>query len=505
MRLLPLSSACLLGLTALACGTGDATSVHTGATDSEIINGTLDTTREAVVAVLGEQSACTGTIISKDVARGLGYVLTAAHCVDPSFPPVQVRQGNNFMSPTRTYSVLHYQEHPSYGGGNMRYDVGMITISGVDASTPTMDVGPSVSVTNGMSVMSVGYGLTGPGDNTRRYNITKNLNGVNSAIITYSLSGGGICSGDSGGPVLTTGSNQQVIAVHSAVDRATSSSCSGDGYSIRVSAYWDSFIRPYMEEGLELNCATCSDAAQTGACASAVDACIDSTACYDLATCLNECATSECVQGCASTHAAGIPLYNAIIDCTCGTCAEECAAECEGPSCGFQFQDDTCTACHEANCCSQGVACAENAECTTCVTADEPAASCGDNAERTAWFSCLETSCATECGFGGGGSGGAGGSGGSGAGGSGAGGSGGTAGTGAGGSGGTAGTGGASGGTGGVGAEGGSGPGPRTGDDRLKSDGCSVSAGGAAGSSSSPFALGAGLLGLLGLAFRRRR
>jgi hypothetical protein len=52
-----------------------------GKTGQPIINGDPDTTHDAVVAVLSNGGACSGTVIAKDVVNKRGYVLTAAHCV----------------------------------------------------------------------------------------------------------------------------------------------------------------------------------------------------------------------------------------------------------------------------------------------------------------------------------------------------------------------------------------------------------------------------------------
>ncbi|MEZ4369372.1 MAG: hypothetical protein R3B07_01045 [Polyangiaceae bacterium] len=515
------SSCALLLLGSVACSSADGGSSHTGTQDSEIINGSLDTTRQAVVTILAQDAACSGTIVAKDTARGIGYVLTAAHCVDSAHPPVEVRQGNDYANPDRVYGVISYAQHPAYGGGNTQNDVGMIRIAGVDASTPTLDIGFSTSVTNGMGVMSVGYGITGNGsNNTRRYNITKNLNGVNSAIIQYSLTGGGICSGDSGGPVLSpTSGTQQVIAVHSSVSNGNGVTCSGTGYSVRVS-YHESFITSFINEQVAQTCDVCQQVAQSGACSSAIDACINDSACYALVTCFNGCNDNACYQTCANNNPGGVALYNAIIDCTCMTCATECAQECAGPACGFQFQDDACTTCHEANCCQEGADCADDSECTTCVTdPNANATTCANNAALNAWDSCLATSCATECNINTGGSGGTGGSAGSGgsggsagsagnAGTGGAGGSAGTAGSAGSGVGGNAGTGAAGSGAGGSGAtsQGGTNAttgGSTNGEGTSSSATCTLSV--ANSGHGSGTVGGLMLLGMLGLGLRRRR
>jgi hypothetical protein len=96
-----------------------------GQTEQSIINGALDNTHDAVIAVLGNQSACTGTIIHKDVANKRGYVLTAAHCVED--PPQVVVRGTNYVNGTQ-YPVVDYLAHSSYNG-NQVYDFAMVTFT----------------------------------------------------------------------------------------------------------------------------------------------------------------------------------------------------------------------------------------------------------------------------------------------------------------------------------------------------------------------------------------
>ncbi len=68
----------------------------TEASRQAIINGQLDTTHQAVVALIGRNSICSGTIVQTDPQRGIGWVLTAAHCVDDV--PQAIIQGNDFNS-----------------------------------------------------------------------------------------------------------------------------------------------------------------------------------------------------------------------------------------------------------------------------------------------------------------------------------------------------------------------------------------------------------------------
>src|SRR5262245_10457638 len=71
-----------------------------GSSSGAIIGGNLDTTHQAVVAVYQESSTdgaiCSGTFIKTDPTTKVGYVLTAAHCVQSSLPPVIVLQGDDY-------------------------------------------------------------------------------------------------------------------------------------------------------------------------------------------------------------------------------------------------------------------------------------------------------------------------------------------------------------------------------------------------------------------------
>lgn len=421
MRHFQVVSLIALAFAGVACSSESGVSPgssHVEKRGAQIINGNLDTTRQAVVAIVTSASLCTGTIIQKDDTTGVAYVLTAAHCVTPD-APTHVLQGNDWVEPTRVYSVIDYKYHPGYdsgGGSNLLYDIAMIRVSGANASTPVIPLDINTNVTAGTSIMSVGYGVTGPSDDTKRYNITKTVSEVDSPILMYSLSGGGICSGDSGGPVLSTGANQAVYAVHSAVDNASSSNCWGNGYSILVKPYYASFIAPILGEEVEPSCDLCVESNRTGACAGAVDACLDNQPCLDLVSCLNDCTSDSCVDDCASAHSAGISLLNALFQCDCTQCATECATECQGSGegCGLAFQNTTCESCHSENCCEQAQVCADDATCNSCARSASPGPNCTANAAYQSWLACLGNSCASECGVSGsGGSGNAGGAGGS--------------------------------------------------------------------------------------------
>ncbi|HUT99812.1 MAG TPA: trypsin-like peptidase domain-containing protein [Myxococcota bacterium] len=343
---------------------------HIDYTQSGIINGSLDTTHQAVVAVLASNAACSGTIIEKN-GNNL-FVLTAAHCVT-GMTPQWIVQGNDYYSGSAiVYNVADYEAHPSYSGGD--YDFGMIRAVGAGPGTPVIPALTSAqdNLATGTQIIHVGYGLTSypNGDTTQRHYIDGTLDGVDSITIWYGESPGGPCSGDSGGPQLTRGT-ERVGGVTSYGDQ----NCAIYGVSGRVSAVYDSFIRPYIDgTPITMTCDECFSAVTggQGACMTEVNACYNDSDCYAMLECFSNCSSSDqaCYQACADQHPSGLQIYYAIYDCVCETgCVDECADDplCQttlkplGESCGDGSECDStfCTdgVCCESTCSGQCQAC----------------------------------------------------------------------------------------------------------------------------------------------------
>jgi hypothetical protein len=315
----------------LGCGSADAPfEGGTRDTQSPIINGVADTTHPAVVFVQGKNNTgCSGTIIHK--AGSSAFILTAAHCGDPAY----VLQGDNHETPDLFYSAVKFARHTKWNGTPPNYDFMMVQVTGATAATPVIPAMSSAQdkLASGTQIRHVGYGKSGPAPGTKssqRNQILGKLSGVQSITVTYDQPNGGPCSGDSGGPQLTTSGSELVASVTSSGDTG----CAQGGTSGRVSVVYDTFITPFINSSppQAQSCSQCRQAAITGqkaTCYGKVQACNNETACKDLMDCLNKCnGDSGCVTSCSWANQKGIPTYNQIHQCTCSTaCATECAGD----------------------------------------------------------------------------------------------------------------------------------------------------------------------------------
>jgi MYXO-CTERM domain-containing protein len=308
-----------------------------------IINGSLDTTHTAVVAIFSNQSVCSGTIVA--VVGDEGYVLTAAHCVEDA--PVQVVFTDDYNNAPFDNNVVSYAAHPDYAFPD--YDFAMVKFSGASGATPIIPAMSDVedNLTGTETVEFVGYGVTEDNfNNSLRMHVSGPLSAVDALHLEYEQSAGGPCSGDSGGPSLSLVNGQERV---SGVTSYGDQQCVQYGVSGRVSAVNETFIQTFIANGGPQGGQTCSQCetaatSQNGACAGSVDACFANNACASLVQCINGCNDQACVDDCAMTYQAGVPLYNAIFDCICDVaCDTECAAQCGGSSSSSTTTSSTTT------------------------------------------------------------------------------------------------------------------------------------------------------------------
>lgn len=415
--------------------------VETKTSDDAIITGSNDTGHPAVVTLEMQLAngfaLCTGTMIATNPATKIGYVLTAGHCVRDA-KSVYVAAGNDLSAKKGilTYGVIDFKAHPQYDGEvSSPYDVAMVRVTGVDATTPTMPYAkPDGLVLNQTRVTSVGFGQTiRPGidagsadDGTIKNKIDGTVTKLSEAqvAVTYDDEGD-ICHGDSGGPVIAkVNGKDAVVAVHSFVTGA----CEGAGYSVRAS-FHDGFIKSILAEDAPApSCGLCKQTvgSGTGVCAQARDTCTDDAQCDGLRTCLAKCtqdggdagASSTCKTACSTQFPFGAAPYNTLlVFCACNACDDACSGDttCAAlPKCGMTLTPPPastpsaapvatdsaaaarCNSCGESACCSEMSACGQDGHCYRC-TKNPETPGCDTNELYQRLNSCRSTSCATQC------------------------------------------------------------------------------------------------------------
>jgi MYXO-CTERM domain-containing protein len=368
-----------------------------------IINGVVDTTHPAVVALILAQGSqgglCSGTIVKVDAQKHIGWVATAAHCVE--LPPALVVQAQNFSSADAIrYAVLDYEKDERYTSTGGSYDFAMVRIVGVDADTPVIPLTTSPDgLSNGTPVTSVGFGRTSlspPFDNSERRVVNKTLDDISATLIGYDMSTKGICQGDSGGPVLVgSGSTTRVVGIHSFVQ----GDCDGRGYSGRVTAGLQFFAQQLAKPLPSESCGLCEKIANSGKneCTVLSASCLADPECKGYYQCLSEKSQAACL--------AEYPLaegpFNAAANCVCTrACADQCGSSVaclKAPKCGFEMKAGDCATCIESSCCQEETDCAADGQCYVCLKTDDADAKCATNAARKKLATCAANKCKTEC------------------------------------------------------------------------------------------------------------
>ena len=382
---------------------------HVAISASPIVNGQPDTTHPAVVAVLGPNFSCSGTIVQ--VKNGHGYVLTAGHCCPQGNFPVKVVMGTNYQSGQQFNVVAGSVARDSCYGDcpGSTDDVCMLQFNGATGATPVIPVMTPATdqLVIGESLTYVGYGST-PAPNSVRNFVAKGIATLDNYFISYDNPAvSGTCSGDSGGPAIaSTPMGDEVAGVTSYGDQ----NCTQEGFSIRTSSVYTNFLQPYLADmalpmfacPVTTDCNVCAQQSEnlscTGTCVNVTKACLNDTACNALVNCYQGCGTIACQNGCNTTNVGGLQKYEAINACICaGSCSSVCAAGlCSVAQCGIYPSSSpaTCKTCAENKCCAEAWTCSTDAKCRACFNKNPPA-SCMTNASALAYYQCVNTQCGT--------------------------------------------------------------------------------------------------------------
>ncbi len=377
------------------------------ADDSAIINGVLDTTHTAVVAVLGNAFECSGTVLQ--VTGTTGYVLTAAHCCVPGDLPNQVVVGPDYTTGVSHNivpgSVTRDSCYLDYPGSTddvcmlkFMNATGVPTIPPMTPQTDTLAIGTPITY--------VGYGITAVpapmNGNTQRRKVDKNIGKVDTYFVEYAGADmSGTCQGDSGGPGIVTVNGKEMVA---SVTSFGDQSCNQLGSSIRTSAVYTHFIAKYLADTMpdqvcpaSVDCNSCvQSSTQNGNCKNPTDTCFKDPECGALAQCYQGCSTVACQNACTTAHVGGLTKYAAIFSCICTVgCAQACGntPTCTAPKCGLKVVDTTCTSCVETTCCAEAWECQADSTCRKCFTVGTPPAACAANAKAAAYYACASGQC----------------------------------------------------------------------------------------------------------------
>jgi secreted trypsin-like serine protease len=205
----------VVALALIGCGTNGGGS--TGQASADIIGGTPTTDKPAVVALYAHvPDAGTGTLCTAEVVSPT-VVLSAAHCVHPdevgATAKFYVFTGTDLTSPTTLGTELPVSEvqwDPQWSPNNLQagHDFSVILLAQPTTIAP-MAINRTAldSSLQGSTVSIVGYGLsngfTQTGGGVKRI-ATTSLDGLSDQFVQTGNGSSGICSGDSGGPVIAT-------------------------------------------------------------------------------------------------------------------------------------------------------------------------------------------------------------------------------------------------------------------------------------------------------------
>jgi V8-like Glu-specific endopeptidase len=189
---------------------------------------------------------CSATLIAPNA------ILSAAHCFGRGrIRSVEFLVGPDSDHPEHVFNGVEWHNHPDYGTGSdspPQYDMAVVIIDGDTAAAGLTPIPVSCASTSllGREVVVAGYGQTDPEDpsNVLRWWTTLSVEDESSYDrMTYGFGSTGTCWGDSGGPMLHTGTDGQV-RVMGVLSVGTGTDCLGYDWWPRTDYHCD-FIEAY--------------------------------------------------------------------------------------------------------------------------------------------------------------------------------------------------------------------------------------------------------------------
>jgi hypothetical protein len=311
-----------------------------------VTHGSYDAMDPAVVAIVDStgQLICSGTVIDPH------FVLTAAHCVLPTFPSgSRVVVGGAVGASVASVAVAGYRADPGFNFMALDDDAALLVLAEAAPVTPVPlgAIPPAV----GSTVSVVGFGETSgdAGDYGTKRDGTARVTALGALTFQVAPDPSQPCAGDSGGPALATvDAVASVVGITSHGDTA----CTMGATYTRVDAVAADFIAPTMAalgSGTVGAGERCLYAEQ---CVNGAGACVPAPDQPGLTYCTEGCSVNaDCPQGmiCVSVTNGSqcrypVPTPGAFGG-ACGTDSDCVAGTCLGGTCTFRCAptgDDTC-------------------------------------------------------------------------------------------------------------------------------------------------------------------